>query len=153
MGWGFNGPTARPPMSPGYDTMIQSAVDRRNLPALLAALPLLKELDPQLIGELATEIAWFSIPGGVRLYSAGEVADSLYVIVNGAFGIYANQPRGGSLCIGTLSAGRIAAWANCFESASSSFPAPWSGRHRTPNEHGRARASEARRRLSPSCYG
>src|SRR5215470_7400941 len=95
-------------MSPGYDTMIQSAVDRRNLPALLAALPLLKELDTNLIGELATEIAWFSVPGGVRLYSAGEVADSLYVIVNGAFGIYANQPRGGSLCIGTLSAGRIA---------------------------------------------
>jgi NTE family protein len=95
-------------MSPGYDTMIQSAVDRRNLPALLAALPLLKELDANLIGELATEIAWFSVPGGVRLYSAGEVADSLYVIVNGAFAVYSAPARGGSACIGTLPAGRVA---------------------------------------------
>src|SRR5262249_10888631 len=73
-----------------------------------AALPLLKELDASLIGELATEIAWFSVPGGVRLYSAGEVADSLYVIVNGAFAIYAAQRSGGSHCIGTPSAGRVA---------------------------------------------
>jgi NTE family protein len=95
-------------MSPGYDTMIQSAMDRRNLPALFAALPLLKELDPQWIGELANEIAWFSVPGGTQLYSAGEVADNLYVIVNGAFGSYIAQPSGGSRCVGTLSAGRVA---------------------------------------------
>jgi len=95
-------------MSPGYDTIIQSAMDRRNLPALFAALPLLKELDAQWLGELANEIAWFSVPGGTRLYSAGEVADSLYVVVNGAFGVYAAQPSGGSRYIGSLSAGRVA---------------------------------------------
>ncbi|HMK85014.1 MAG TPA: patatin-like phospholipase family protein [Steroidobacteraceae bacterium] len=93
---------------PGYDTMIQSAVDRRNLPALFAALPLLKDLDADSIGHLANEIAWFSVPGGAPLYSSGEAADCLYVIVNGAFGIYADQPGGGSRYIETLSAGQIA---------------------------------------------
>src|SRR5580658_6773774 len=95
-------------MSPGPDTMIQSAMDRRNLPALFAALPLLKQLDADSIGELANEIEWFSMPGGATLYSAGQAADGLYVIINGAFGIYVAQPGGGSAYIGQLSGGQIA---------------------------------------------
>jgi NTE family protein len=95
-------------MSPGPDTMIQSAMDRRNLPALFAALPLLKQLDADSIGELANEIEWFSMPGGATLYSAGQAADGLYVIINGAFGIYVAQPGGGSAYIGQLCGGQIA---------------------------------------------
>jgi NTE family protein len=88
--------------------MIQSAMDRRNLPALFAALPLLKQLDADSIGELANEIEWFSMPGGATLYSAGQAADGLYVIINGAFGIYVAQPGGGSAYIGQLCGGQIA---------------------------------------------
>jgi len=95
-------------MSPGADTLIQDAADRRNLPALFAALPLLKELDAEAIGALAHEIEWFSLPGGATLYGAGQVADGLYVVINGAFGIYAASARGGSRYIGQLSAGQIA---------------------------------------------
>jgi hypothetical protein len=41
-----------------------SAMGRRNLLALFAALPLLKELDANAVGELADEIQWFSVPAG-----------------------------------------------------------------------------------------
>jgi NTE family protein len=95
-------------MSPGSDTMIMSAMDRRNLLALFAALPLLRELDSRSIGEVADEIQWFSVPSGMPLYSWGEPADGLYLIINGAFGVYAPQPGGGSQNIGKLSAGQIA---------------------------------------------
>jgi NTE family protein len=95
-------------MSPGPDTMIMSAMDRRNLMALFAALPLLKGLDATAVGELADQIQWFSVPAGLLLYSSGEAADGLYVIINGAFGIYVAQPGGGARCIGKLSAGQTA---------------------------------------------
>jgi NTE family protein len=95
-------------MSPGSDTMIMSAMDRRNQLALFAALPLLRELDAKSIGEIADDIQWFSVPSGMLLYSCGEPADGLYVIINGAFGVYAPHSGGGSQHIGKLSAGQIA---------------------------------------------
>jgi len=95
-------------MGPGSDTMIMSAMDRRNLLALFAALPLFRELDAKSIGELADDIQWFSVPSGTVLYSSGESADGMYVIINGAFGVYAPQAGGGSSCIGKLSAGQTA---------------------------------------------
>jgi CRP-like cAMP-binding protein len=95
-------------MSPGSDTMIMSAMDRRNLLALFAALPLLRELDANSIAEFAEDIEWFSVPASTLLYSFGEAADGLYVIINGAFGVYAPQSSGGSQYIGKLAAGQIA---------------------------------------------
>ena len=95
-------------MSPGSDTMLMSAMDRRNLLALFAALPLLKGLDAKSMGEIADHIQWFSVPSGGVLYSSGETADGLYHIINGAFGIYTAQPGGGSRYIGKLSAGQTA---------------------------------------------
>jgi len=95
-------------MSPGPDTTIMSAMERQNLMALFAALPLLKGLDAAALGQLADRIQWFSVPAGLVLYSCGEAADGLYVIINGAFGIYVAQPGGGSRCIGHLTAGQTA---------------------------------------------
>ena len=92
-------------MSPGRDTIIQSALDRRNLPALFAALPLLKELDPAMLEEMTREVEWFSLPGGTTLYSAGEPADGLYVVVNGGLGLYAPTPAGGARLCGSISPG------------------------------------------------
>jgi NTE family protein len=95
-------------MSPGSDTLIMSAMERRNLLALFAALPLLRELDVQSVAELADDIQWFSVPSGMALYSSGEAADGLYAIINGAFGIYLPQPIGGSKYLGKLVAGQLA---------------------------------------------
>jgi NTE family protein len=90
---------------PGPDTMIQSALDRRNLPALFAALPLLRDLDADLLEGITREIEWFSLPGGATLFSAGQLVDGLYVVVNGALGVYSVRPGGGSRLTGRIAAG------------------------------------------------
>jgi CRP-like cAMP-binding protein len=73
---------------PGPDTMIQGALDRRNLRALFAALPLLKDLEADFLESITREIEWFSLPGGATLFSAGQLVDGLYVVVNGVLGVY-----------------------------------------------------------------
>jgi NTE family protein len=85
--------------------MIQSAMDRRNLPALFAALPLLRDLDAQQLREVSAEIEWFSLPGGATLYEAGQAADGLYVVVNGALGIYTSRTKGGAQYVGQICGG------------------------------------------------
>jgi NTE family protein len=90
---------------PGPDTMIQSALDRRNLRALFAALPLLRDLDADLLDGITREIEWFSLPGGTTLFSAGQPVDGLYVVVNGALGVYSVRPGGGSQLTGRVPAG------------------------------------------------
>jgi NTE family protein len=92
-------------MSPGTDTLIQSALERRNLPALFAALPLLRDLDAQQLRDVSAEIEWFSVPGGAILYEAGQAADGLYAVVNGALGIYVARVTGGTQCVGQISGG------------------------------------------------
>jgi NTE family protein len=81
-------------MSPGPDTLILSALERRNLPALFAALPLLRDLDGPLLTEIAREVEWFSVPRGLALFSAGEPVDGLYVVINGALAVRAPQADG-----------------------------------------------------------
>ena len=93
---------------PGPDTLIQIAADRRNLPALFAALPLLKEISSSSIESLAQEIEWFSMQGGTTLYSSGQASDGLYVVINGALGVFTGHAGGGSRYVGQLSAGHTA---------------------------------------------
>src|SRR5215469_906142 len=95
-------------MSPGPDTLIQSALERRNLLALMAALPLLRDLGAGLLEEIAREVEWFSLRGGTTLYSAGDPVDGLYVVVNGALGVYIASPEGGSRLAGQIVAGETA---------------------------------------------
>ncbi len=92
-------------MKPGTDTIIQSALERRNLPALFAALPLLRELDAQQLRDVSAEIEWFSLPGGATLYEVGQAADGLYAVVNGALGIYASRATGGAQYVGQICGG------------------------------------------------
>jgi NTE family protein len=82
-------------MPQGSDTIIQSAAEQRNLPALFAALPLLKDIDLAYLREIAAEIEWFSLPGGATLLCAGQAADGLYVIINGALATYIAKTQGG----------------------------------------------------------
>jgi len=95
-------------MSPGPDTLIQNALERRNLLALMAALPLLRDLSAALLEEIAGEVEWFSLPGGTTLFSAGEPVDGLYVVVNGALGVYVASPAGGARLAGQIVAGETA---------------------------------------------
>src|SRR5438270_10288082 len=90
---------------PGTDTMIQSALDRRNVLALFAALPLLKDLEGELLDGITREIEWFSLPGGTTLFSTGQPVDGLYVVVNGALGVYSVRPGGGAQLTGRICAG------------------------------------------------
>src|SRR5437660_371275 len=92
-------------MSPGPDTMILSALERHNLPALFAALPLLRDLDSEVLAEITREVEWFSVPGGATLFEAGQPADGLYVVVNGTLGLFAPQAGGGSRPSGRVAAG------------------------------------------------
>ena len=89
-------------MSPGPDTLILSALERRNLPALFAALPLLRDLDAELLAEITREVEWFSVPAGMTLYSAGERVDGLYVVVNGALEVLAPQAGGAARVAGRV---------------------------------------------------
>ena len=95
-------------MSPGPDTLIQSALERRNLLALMAALPLLRDLTPPLLEEVARDVEWFSLPGGSTLFSAGDAVDGLYVVVNGALGVYVPSAAGGARLAGQIEAGGTA---------------------------------------------
>src|ERR1700753_3744410 len=92
---------------PGPDTMIQSALDRRNLRALFAALPLLRDLKADFLESIAREIEWCSLPGGATLFSAGQLADGLYVVVNGVLGVYSVRAGAGSQLTGRGLAGVI----------------------------------------------
>jgi len=92
-------------MNPGRDTLIERALARRNVTALFAALPLLKELDQAQLAEITREVEWFSLPAGNALYTAGQPADGLYVVVNGALGLYVAHPTGGSRLCATITPG------------------------------------------------
>ncbi len=94
-------------MSPGTDTIIQGAIDSRNVPAMFAALPLLRELAGELLGEITQQIEWFSLPGGTTLYKEGQAPDGLYVVVNGALGVYVPRPDGGSRLAAQVSGGQL----------------------------------------------
>jgi NTE family protein len=95
-------------MNPGPDTLIQSALERRNLLALMAALPLLRDLSPALLEEVARDVEWFSLPGGSTLFTAGDAVDGLYVVVNGALGVYVPSAAGGARLAGQIEAGGTA---------------------------------------------
>ncbi|HET9388948.1 MAG TPA: patatin-like phospholipase family protein [Steroidobacteraceae bacterium] len=94
-------------MSPGTDTIIQGAIDSRNVPAMFAALPLLRELAGDLLAEITQEIEWFSLPGGTTLYKAGQAPDGLYVVVNGGLGVYVPRSGGGSRLAAQVPGGQL----------------------------------------------
>jgi hypothetical protein len=120
-------------MSPGTDTIIQNALERRNLQALFAALPLLRELDPQQLRDVSAEIQWFPLSGGATLFEAGQVPNGLYAVVNGALGSMSAGPVAAcSACDRSPAARRSAKW----RSYPGSHAAPLSSRCATPRSRG-----------------
>ena len=62
---------------------------RGNLRVLLAALPVFEALSDDALDAVAAECEWLSLPGGAPLFEAGEVSDSMYVLLSGCLGSYA----------------------------------------------------------------
>ncbi len=92
-------------MSVDDDTLIEAALERRNLLAVFATLPLFRELEPDQLDAIAREIEWFSVPGGATLFEAGESPDALYVVINGSLGAYVGSNGARTQLVGLISAG------------------------------------------------
>ncbi len=92
-------------MSLQNDAIAETAIEVRGLLAVVASLPLFRDLDAVLLGEIANEIEWFSLPGGTTLFSAGEPADAVYFVFTGCLGAYAHDSAGGSRFLGRILAG------------------------------------------------
>ena len=71
------------------DTIVETAIERRNMLSLLGTLQLFRGLDASILAAIAAEIEWFSPPGGASLFEAGDPPDALYFVISGCIGAFA----------------------------------------------------------------
>jgi NTE family protein len=79
--------------------------DESRLSSLVRSLPLFQGLDAAAQEEVATHLEWFSFPGGLTLFEAGEAADALYVVINGCLAAFARMASGERRLIARISPG------------------------------------------------
>ncbi|HUA24841.1 MAG TPA: patatin-like phospholipase family protein [Steroidobacteraceae bacterium] len=65
---------------------------RSDVGALLAEMPIFSGLDATLLREIASAVEWLSLPGGARLFSAGDPPDALYMVLSGCLGAFSHDP-------------------------------------------------------------
>ncbi|MGA7541085.1 MAG: patatin-like phospholipase family protein [Steroidobacteraceae bacterium] len=70
----------------------ETATLRSDVGALLAEMPLFSGLDPGLLREIAAVVEWLSLPGGAKLFSAGDPPDALYMVLSGCLGAFSADP-------------------------------------------------------------
>jgi NTE family protein len=70
----------------------ETATLRSDVGALLAGLPIFSGLDPAFLREVAAVAEWLSLPGGAKLFSAGDPPDALYMVLSGCLGAFAPDP-------------------------------------------------------------
>jgi NTE family protein len=92
-------------MSLEHETIVETAIERRSVVGMLATLPLFRDLDVELIGKIASEIEWFSLPGGNTLFESGDAPDALYFVISGCLGAYARSQDGHTRLVGRIVAG------------------------------------------------
>jgi len=92
-------------MSLEHDTIVETAIERRNMLSLLGTLQLFRGLDAPTLAAIASEIEWFSVPGGVKLFDAGEEPDALYFVISGCLGAFARTPDGHTRLLNRVAAG------------------------------------------------
>lgn len=61
---------------------------RSDVGALLAEMPIFSGLDATLLREIASAVEWLSMPGGEKLFSAGDPPDALYMVLSGCLGAF-----------------------------------------------------------------
>ena len=87
------------------DTIVETAIERRNMLSLLGTLQLFRGLDASILAAIAAEIEWFSLPGGASLFEAGDPPDALYFVISGCLGAFARTPDGHTRLVGRVTAG------------------------------------------------
>jgi NTE family protein len=87
------------------DSITETAIEVRSPFSVIANLPLFRDLDVELLSEIANEIEWFSLPGGTTLFEAGETADAVYFVITGCLGAYIRDQAGTKSLVGRIVAG------------------------------------------------
>jgi NTE family protein len=83
----------------------ETAVRRSDLSVVFNELPLFKDLDYAFLREIAQDSQWLSLPGGATLFSAGDPADALYVVLSGCLGVFSPAERRNGGFVGRVAAG------------------------------------------------
>ena len=83
----------------------ETAVRRSDLSVVFNELPLFKDLDYEFLREIAQDSQWLSLPGGATLFSAGDPADALYVVLSGCLGVFSPAERRNRGFVGRVTAG------------------------------------------------
>jgi NTE family protein len=83
----------------------ETAVRRSDLSVVFNELPLFKDLDYAFLREIAQDSQWLSLPGGATLFSAGDPADALYVVLSGCLGVFSPGERRNRGFVGRVAAG------------------------------------------------
>ena len=83
----------------------ETAVRRSDLSVVFNELPLFKDLDYEFLREIAQDSQWLSLPGGATLFSAGDPADALYVVLSGCLGVFSPGERRNRGFVGRVAAG------------------------------------------------
>jgi NTE family protein len=76
-----------------------------DVPSLVRKLPLFTGLDDVLLEAIVAEVEWFSLPGGMTLFEAGDPPDALYLVVSGNLGAYRTSVEGHRRLVGNITAG------------------------------------------------
>ncbi|HVW70890.1 MAG TPA: patatin-like phospholipase family protein [Steroidobacteraceae bacterium] len=82
-------------MSSGMEGDIpeETAIQRSDLSVVFNDIPLFKDLDYAFLRQIAQASQWLSLPGGATLFSAGDAADALYIVLSGCLGIFSPAER------------------------------------------------------------
>ena len=83
----------------------ETAIRRSDLSVVFNELPLFKDLDYAFLREIAQASQWLSLPGGATLFSAGDPADALYVVLSGCLGVFSATERRNGGFVGRVAAG------------------------------------------------
>jgi NTE family protein len=83
----------------------ETAIRRSDLSVVFNELPLFKGLDFVFLREIAQASQWLSLPGGATLFSAGDAADALYVVLSGCLGVFSPAERRNRGLVGRVAAG------------------------------------------------
>lgn len=83
----------------------ETAIRRSDLSVVFNELPLFKGIDYAFLREIAQASEWLSLPGGATLFSAGDPADALYIVLSGCLGVFSPAERRNRGLVGRVAAG------------------------------------------------
>lgn len=82
-----------------------SSIGTRNLAAAIAGNALFASLDDIVITSILEEMAWFSLPGGRKLFREGDPAKALYLVTSGCLAVIMRQHDGSETKVAQVHAG------------------------------------------------